>query len=240
MDGYGDPDQRSTLPGSLLLLAGLLGVINGVLLLLQRNQMARMLDDLGFESSGEIITYTAVVFLILALFPLMGGFLHLMGGKPGIVKLMAVFGMISMGPILISSILSLIALILLTKSGQPSVRRYPPAYGDRYGPVPPSSYGPPEYSMYDELYTRDPYYPQYPWGPLPYDEPTEPEERPRRPDPGSPARKPSMQRRPTTRKGPVRKIAKKRPVKKVVKKRPVTGTEGRPVDPPAKGPRSEK
>ena len=139
MDGYGDPDQRSTLPGSLLLLAGLLGVINGVLLLMQRNQMARMLDDLGFESSGEIITYTAVVFVILALFPLMGGFLHLMGGKPGIVKLMAVFGIISMGPILISSILSLIALIMLTKSGKPDVRRYPPAYGDRYGPVPDSA-----------------------------------------------------------------------------------------------------
>jgi len=239
MDGYGDPDQRSTLPGSLLLLAGLLGLMNGIVLLMQRNQLARMLDEWGFDASGEVITYTAVVFLILAMFPLLGGFLHLMGGKPGIVKLMAVFGIMSMGPMLLSSILSLIALILLTKSGQPDVRRYPPAYGDRYGPVPPSYYGPPEYPLYDEPYPRDPYYPQYPWGPLPYDEPIEPVQRPRRPDPGSSARKPSVQRRPTTRKRPVRKIAKKKPVKKVVKKGPVTGTEGRPKDPPAERPKSE-
>ncbi len=225
--GYGEPEPRSTLPGSLLLLAGLLGVMNGIVLLMQRDQLARMLDDWGFDASGEIITYTAVVYMILALFPLMGGFLHLMGGKPGIVKLMAVFGIVSFGPMLLSSLLSLIALILLTKSGQPEYGRYPrypPPRGDRYGygPPPPQHYGPPDYPQYGDPYGPDPYS-QYPWD-MPYEEPAEP--RPRR-------------QAPVRRSGPPRSsrpTARKRPVKRVVKKKP-SGPEGRPKDPPTEPPK---
>ncbi|MCI0497062.1 MAG: tripartite tricarboxylate transporter TctB family protein [Thermoplasmata archaeon] len=211
-DGYDRYGPREmgvgpTFPGMLLILAGILGVINGLVIFYSAADLVTTLKDLDLEADRGIIEVTGLTLIAIAIFPLIGGIVYFFDRTSSVVKVFAIIGIFSFGPLLISSILSLVATVFVFRGASGTRYRYPgrgPAYGpgpyplpypdhgydDRHGPPPfgPYGYEPPSYEYEQHSYAPPTYGPSpagWPYGPSRRAYP-HPEEYPPAPPPSMP------------------------------------------------------
>lgn len=114
--GYGYyPAPRQ--PSSTPLAAGILILIGGVLALIDGAYMAAIGAAASFlPGVGDIIMMCAAIMIIFAILAIVGGICALQRKVWGLALVGAIFCMISIGPMFISSILGLIGLILVAIS----------------------------------------------------------------------------------------------------------------------------
>ena len=241
--------QGPTFPAFLLILAGALGLLNGAIIYSTAADLASAYKEMGFESDRAIIELTGMIFIVISMFPLLGGIFYLFDRTSPLVKAFAIIGIFSVGPLLISSVLSLVASIYIFKYSS-SVRSehpmpgaeyspYPSPYGDPYGnrdPYGPPRYGPYAYGPYGDV--------QPDYGPPSYGTerqgwggaPPYQDEYPPPPPPVMPpvGRMPAQGRRGTAGHGGTGPSARARATQKAVK-RPRAPAAGRPVEPAGPG-----
>jgi hypothetical protein len=110
------PDSKPLIAGALLLIAGLLGLLTwaSVFMVSDFSMIDQALPPgITTEQLQQILQTCSIIGIVLSLFPLLGGVLAIQRKLWGIAVLGAVIGLVTIGPVLISSILSIIALILL-------------------------------------------------------------------------------------------------------------------------------
>jgi len=123
------PTQKSTLPlvaGILLIIASVLAMINWLPLLFLDigtleelnyiTQFQRIDPSITAEQVLGFLTTCAIIGIIISIFPLLGGILSIKRKLYGIAIACSIIGIFSLGILFSSSILSLIALILLIVS----------------------------------------------------------------------------------------------------------------------------
>jgi hypothetical protein len=122
MDNININSYKPLIAGIFLLLAGLLGVYTWVSTLFFD---ISTIDPAIFEQSGveinieqlkEILGVCSIIGVIISIFPILGGILSIKRKMWGFTIVMSIIGLFTIGPVLISSILSLIALILIVLS----------------------------------------------------------------------------------------------------------------------------
>ena len=106
--------QRTGKPvagGALLLVAGVLAMINFAILIAAGS---------GFESLfpglGSILAVCGIIGMIFSILALLGGVLAIMRKMWGLALVGSILGLLTIGPLFVSSILSLVALILIAIS----------------------------------------------------------------------------------------------------------------------------
>lgn len=127
------PTQKSsnpTIAGILLIIAGVLGAITGIFLAIVGSLLPGMIGTIPTEyynySNFEITTgfiqniyvFCGSIIIVLAIFTLLGGIMALKRKMWGLALLGAILGLFTVGLFFTSSILSLIALILIALSKQ--------------------------------------------------------------------------------------------------------------------------
>jgi hypothetical protein len=113
------PDSKPLIAGALLLIAGLLGLLTwaSVFMVSDFSMIDQALPpEITIEQLQQILQTCSIIGIVLSLFPLLGGILAIQRKLWGIAVLGAVLGLVTIGPVLISSVLSIIALILLVMS----------------------------------------------------------------------------------------------------------------------------
>jgi hypothetical protein len=117
--------NKPLIAGILLIIAGLLGIYTwastaifdistidpAVLEQLQQSGV-----EITIEQIQDILGICSIIGVILSIFPLLGGVLSIKRKMWGFTIIMSIIGLFIIGPLLISSILSLIALILIAIS----------------------------------------------------------------------------------------------------------------------------
>jgi uncharacterized membrane protein len=116
---------KPIIAGIILIIAGLLGIYTwSTTAIFDINTMDPIIIE-QLEQSGveitieqiqEIIGVCSIIGIILSIFPVLGGILSLKRLNWGIVIVLSIIGLFTVGPLFISSILSLIALILVALS----------------------------------------------------------------------------------------------------------------------------
>jgi hypothetical protein len=113
---------KPIISGILLLIVGLLGIYTWTSTAFFD---ISTIDTTIFEQSGvemtmeqiqEIIGICAIIGVIISIFPLLGGILSIKRKMWGFCIVMSILGLFTIGPFLLSSILSFIALILIVIS----------------------------------------------------------------------------------------------------------------------------
>ena len=104
-------EERKKIPGVLLIVGGLLGVINSISLITGGQRMVEYMGQ--GENLSYILLILGAVFLIFSILGLLSGVLHLLKGPKPYVRAMAIFGVLAVGPLLLTTILSAIALLLM-------------------------------------------------------------------------------------------------------------------------------
>ncbi len=113
--------SKPTIAGILLIIAGILAILFGVLLYqintstIDISQFQDIDPDITSEQIKTFFTMCGTAFCILGIFPILGGILALKRKLWGITLVGGIIGLLSFG-FFISSILSLIAIILLAIS----------------------------------------------------------------------------------------------------------------------------
>jgi len=118
------PHEKSALSlvgGIMILVAGLMGVFMGAMLLAID---VEDLDVYGLNVAGDtaldiledIMTVCGIIFLVLGLVAVLGGFFGVRRKHFGIVILGGVLGLFVLGPYMLGSLLALIGLILVAIS----------------------------------------------------------------------------------------------------------------------------
>ena len=111
------PNSKPLIAGILLILAGLFGLLTwaSVFMVTDFSMIDPSLlpQEITIEQIQQILQTCSIVGIVLSLFPLFGGILSIQRKLWGIAVLGAVLGLLAVGPVFVSSILSLIALILL-------------------------------------------------------------------------------------------------------------------------------
>jgi hypothetical protein len=113
---------KPIIAGILLILAGLLGILmwTSVIFFNDYSTMFEQIQNQDIQITKEefqsIINMCSTIGIILSIFPILTGFISLKRKMWGIVILGSIIGLIIIGPLLISSILCLTALILVAIS----------------------------------------------------------------------------------------------------------------------------
>jgi hypothetical protein len=117
-----------TIAGLLLIIAGILGIINwSQIFLIDATSLGSLFDISQIQEFYPTITYgqllgffqtCAIIGIIISIFPILGGLLSIKKKLYYIAIATSIIGLFSIGIMLSSSILSLIALILLIMSKQ--------------------------------------------------------------------------------------------------------------------------
>ena len=122
LDNKNINSYKPLIAGIFLLIAGLLGIYTWASTTLFD---ISTIDPSIFEQSGveitieqlqEILGICAIIGIIISIFPILGGILSIKRKMWGFTIVLSIIGLFTIGPILISSILSLIALILIALS----------------------------------------------------------------------------------------------------------------------------
>ena len=121
MEGTGG-SSKSVLPTA----GGILLLIAGIIALIFWGIIAAALDIVGFglsqvpgaEMIAGLLIICGVIGIILSLITLLGGIMALQRKKWGFALAGSIIGLLTLGPMFICSILSLIALILIAISKQ--------------------------------------------------------------------------------------------------------------------------
>ena len=116
--------STATIAGILLILAGVLAILAGVSILLIDTSIieSSMISvqevdpSITPEMIRSILVVCGTILSIIAIFPLLGGIFALKRKMWGIAVAGSIIGIFSIGPIFASSVMSLVALILLFKS----------------------------------------------------------------------------------------------------------------------------
>lgn len=118
------PKEKSALSligGILILIAGLMGLVMGGILLMAAGEVDT-LGDWGVDVAGvgdmleDILTVCGIIFIVLGLIAVLGGFFGIQRKHWGIVILGGVLGLFVFGPYMLGSLLALIGLILVAIS----------------------------------------------------------------------------------------------------------------------------
>ncbi len=118
------PKEKSALSligGILILIAGLMGLVMGGILLMAAGEVDT-LGDWGVDVAGvgdmleDILTVCGIIFIVLGLIAVLGGFFGIQRKHWGIVILGGVLGLFVLGPYMLGSLLALIGLILVAIS----------------------------------------------------------------------------------------------------------------------------
>ncbi|MCK4365243.1 MAG: hypothetical protein KAW45_04280 [Thermoplasmatales archaeon] len=130
-DSINYPYQQSSNKSSMPLIAGILLIVAGVFSLISFITSYLVLDLTTIESMGFVTQFQqiypdmtaeqilgfvrtcTIVFLIIAIFPILGGILALKKKMWGIALACSIIGLFSIGILFTSSVISLIAMILL-------------------------------------------------------------------------------------------------------------------------------
>ena len=114
---------KPIIAGIILIIAGLLGIYTwATTAIFDINTMdptiIEQLEQSGVEINQiqELLGVCSIIGIILSIFPILGGILSLKRKNWGIVIVLSIIGLFTIGPVLLSSILSLIALILVALS----------------------------------------------------------------------------------------------------------------------------
>jgi len=110
------PAQKTALPtaaGGLLIAAGILGLISWVISILSFNSLVA---DPFFGFLGTILLICGIIGTIFSVFALIGGIMAIQRRLWGLALTGSILGLFIIGPVGVSSILSLIALILIAVS----------------------------------------------------------------------------------------------------------------------------
>ncbi len=122
--GPATPKEKGVLSlvgGILILIAGLMGLVMGGILLVAAGEV-ETLADWGIDVAGvgdlleDILTVCGIVFIVLGLIAVLGGFFGVQRKHWGIVVLGGVLGLFVLGPYLLGSLFALIGLILVAVS----------------------------------------------------------------------------------------------------------------------------
>ena len=125
MDNVSQKSYKPMIAGILLILAGIIGLITWVSsLLIDVNtidpSIIEQLQQSGMQITVEqietFISICATIGIILSIFPLLSGILALKRKMWGIVIVMSIIGLFTVGPFFTSSILALAGLILIAIS----------------------------------------------------------------------------------------------------------------------------
>lgn len=133
----------SPIPGPLLIIAGFLAITFGLFLIVNRSMLREMYGEMGVETNMTFFLYFGISQVVLGLAPLIGGILQI--ARPGspVVRWLAIVGIFAMGPSFISTVLCLIAFVMIRRGERP-----PPAYAHpphhTWGPYDPQEYRAPD------------------------------------------------------------------------------------------------
>jgi hypothetical protein len=118
------PKEKSVLSligGILILIAGIMGLALGGLFLVAAGDVD-VLSDYGIDVAGvgdlleDILTVCGIIFIVLGLIAVLGGFFGVQRKHWGLAILGGVMGLFVLGPYLIGSLLALVGLILVAVS----------------------------------------------------------------------------------------------------------------------------
>lgn len=134
IDPYDYPSKTSgksyfpIIAGIILIIAGALALITFIqVLIIDISTLESIIDVTQFQTSEvnlssaqikEIMNTCAIIGCIISVFPILGGILSFRKKLWGIALACSIIGLFSFGPMLISSILCLIALIFVAISKQ--------------------------------------------------------------------------------------------------------------------------
>ena len=113
---------KPLIAGIFLIIAGVLGIYTWVSTSLFD---ISTIDPAIFEQTGveitieqlqEILGICSIIGVIISIFPILGGILSIKRKMWGFTIVMSIIGLFTIGPVLVSSILSMIALILIALS----------------------------------------------------------------------------------------------------------------------------
>jgi len=122
MDKESNNDNNSYKPmiaGILLLIAGLLGIytwISASFFNIDPTIIEQSGVEITIEQIEAILGVCTIIGIILSIFPILGGILSIKRKMWGFCIVMSIIGLFTIGPFLISSIISLIGLILIALS----------------------------------------------------------------------------------------------------------------------------
>jgi len=122
MDVEPNNDNTSYKPmiaGILLLIAGLLGIytwISASFFNIDPTIIEQSGVEITIEQIEAILGVCTIIGIILSIFPILGGILSIKRKMWGFCIVMSIIGLFTIGPFLISSIISLIGLILIALS----------------------------------------------------------------------------------------------------------------------------
>ena len=114
--------SKPTIAGILLILGGILGLFTWISAysfdysMIDPSLFQQEGLEIGIEQLQSFIQICATIGIVLSIFPILGGILALKRKIWAFVLLGSILGLFTIGPVLISSVLSLIALILLVLS----------------------------------------------------------------------------------------------------------------------------
>ncbi|MEM2869556.1 MAG: hypothetical protein QW379_03930 [Thermoplasmata archaeon] len=112
--GYQAPKERSSAPvagGALLIIGGILALINGALIGFAGGAVMSIIGE-----AGAFLLVCAAIEIVFGCLILLGGAMAVQRKSFPVAIVGAIFCMISIGPLFLSSILGLIALILIAIS----------------------------------------------------------------------------------------------------------------------------
>lgn len=124
-----ETDSKPLIAGILLLIAGLLGVMTWIAALFMGgtaiDPSLLQTQDMPFtvEQLQTMIQICATIGIILSIFPILGGILSIKKTLWGGALACSIIGLFCIGPVFISSIISLIALILLVMSKNQFIKK---------------------------------------------------------------------------------------------------------------------
>lgn len=110
------PEKKKTntalAAGVLLVIAGILAIGNSMFIILIAEEIASFSQDLP----SEFLIICNTIVILLAIIAVLGGIMAIKRKSWAVALIGSIFGLFTLGPLFISSILSLIALILIAVS----------------------------------------------------------------------------------------------------------------------------
>jgi len=111
--GYPPPSQgKSTAAGVLLIIAAIIAIINFAILIAWGGAVSSITET----DVGDILVICGAIGILMSILALIGGIMAVQHKMWGFALVGAIIGLFTLGPVFISSILSLVALILIAVS----------------------------------------------------------------------------------------------------------------------------
>ena len=131
--------SKPLIAGILLIIAGILGIVNGITVSFvdtlsieeALNQAMIQGQNISSQDIQNVLQICSIVFIVLSVFPILGGILAIKRNLWVGALICSIIGIFTIGPILISSILAIIATVLIAtskaefiKKDEPSIKEY--------------------------------------------------------------------------------------------------------------------